>query len=167
MAVALHDRLVKPKHRSRLRRRALRSLVPWIARGSVSILRGKRVLEARPSRAWNKGTAVSMLLRRPWVLHRVPVYFGDDQTDFDAFSVIQGRGFATRVGGRRGVAGEDAWIPHPKNLHSFWTGWQQGDRVEKLASRDDFGVTCGTVSANAVFRKQTIMSVLSHSWSIM
>jgi trehalose-phosphatase len=119
VTVALHDRLVKVTHRSRLRRRALRSLAPWIARGSVSLLRGKRVLEARPSTAWNKGRAVSMLLRRPWALRRVPVYFGDDQTDFDAFSVIRGRGLAIRVGGRRGVAGEDAWIPHPRNLHSI------------------------------------------------
>lgn len=118
VTVALHDRLVKPKHRSRLRRRALRSLAPWIARGSVSLLRGKRVLEARSSRAGNKGTAVLMLLRRPWARRRVPVYFGDDQTDFDAFSVIRDRGLAIRIGGRRGVAGEDAWIPHPKKLHS-------------------------------------------------
>ena len=114
VTVALHDRLVKPKHRSRLRRRALRSLAPWIARGSVSLLRGKRVLEARTSGAWNKGTAVSTLLRRPWARHRVPVYFGDDHTDFDAFSVIRGRGLAIRVGGRRGVAGEDALDTSPQ-----------------------------------------------------
>ncbi|MBU6482388.1 MAG: hypothetical protein KGS09_17825 [Nitrospirae bacterium] len=69
--VALHDLLVKPKHRSRLRRRALRSFAPWIAHGFVSLLRGKRVLEARSSKAWNKGTAVSMLLQRPRTLHRV------------------------------------------------------------------------------------------------
>jgi trehalose-phosphatase len=118
MTVALHDRLVKPKQRSRLRRRVWRLLAPWIARGSVSLLRGNRVLEARSSRAGNKGTAVSMLLRRPWARHRVPVYFGDDHTDFDAFSVVHGRGLAIRIGGRRGAAGEDAWIPHPKKLHS-------------------------------------------------
>ena len=132
VTVALHDRLVKPKYRSRLRRRALRSLAPWIARGSVSLLRGKRVLEARSSRAGNKGTAVSMLLRRPWALRRVPVYFGDDQTDFDAFSVIRGRGLAIRIGGRRGVAGEAAWIPHPRNLHSI---------LEWLAARREGGET--------------------------
>lgn len=119
MTVALHDRLVHPKQRPRLRRRASRLLAPWIARGSVSLLRGRRVLEARSSRAGNKGTAVSMLLRRPWARHRVPVYFGDDHTDFDAFSVVHGRGLAIRIGGRRGAAGEDAWIPHPKTLHAL------------------------------------------------
>jgi hypothetical protein len=35
VTVALHDRLVKAKQRSRLRRRARRVLAPWIARGSV------------------------------------------------------------------------------------------------------------------------------------
>jgi trehalose 6-phosphate phosphatase len=130
VTVALHDRLVKPKHRSRLRRRALRLLAPWIAGGSVSLLRGKRVLEARSSKAWNKGSAVSMLLRQPWAHRRVPVYFGDDQTDFEAFSAIRGRGLAIRIGGRRGVACEDAWLPDPGSLHSIleWlaAGQQEG-----------------------------------------
>jgi trehalose 6-phosphate phosphatase len=132
VAVALHDRLVKPRYRIRLRRRALHSLAPWTARESVSLLRGKHVLEARSSKAWNKGTAVSMLLRRPWARHRVPVYFGDDRTDFDAFTVVHGRGLAIRIGGRRGVAGEDAWISHPRNLHST---------LDWLAARRQDGVT--------------------------
>jgi trehalose 6-phosphate phosphatase len=119
MTVALHDRLVSPKQRSQLRRRARRVLAPWIAQGSVSLLRGHRVLEARSSSAGNKGTAVSKLLRRPWARHRVPVYFGDDRTDFDAFSVVHGRGLAIRIGGRRGTAGEDARIAHPHILHSL------------------------------------------------
>jgi trehalose-phosphatase len=132
VTVALHDRLVKPRYRIRLRRCALRSLAPWIGRGSVSLLRGKRVLEARSSKTWNKGTAVSMLLRRPWARHRVPVYVGDDRTDFDAFTVVHGRGLAIRIGGRRGVAGEDAWISHPRNLHSI---------LDWLAARRQDGVT--------------------------
>lgn len=119
MTVALHDRLVSPKQLSLLRRRARRVLAPWIAQGSVSLLRGHRVLEARSSSAGNKGTAVSMLLRRPWARHRVPVYFGDDRTDFDAFSAVHGRGLAIRIGGRRGIAGEDARIPHPHTLRSL------------------------------------------------
>jgi trehalose-phosphatase len=132
VTVALHDRLVKPKQRSRLRRRAWRALAPWIARGSVSVLRGHRVLEARSSRAGNKGTAVSMLLRRPWARHRMPVYFGDDHTDFDAFSVVHDRELAVRIGGRRGAVGEDAWTPHPKKLHSV---------LDWLASRQQSGET--------------------------
>jgi len=134
VTVALHDRMVKPKQRSRLRRRAWRALAPWIARGSLSLLQGNRVLEARSSSAGNKGAAVSMLLRRPWARHRVPVDFGDDHTDFDAFSVVHDRGLAIRIGGRRGAVGEDAWIPHPKKLHSVldWLAARQQDGEDDL-----------------------------------
>ena len=64
VTIALHDRLVKAKQRSQLRRRARRVLAPWMARGSVSLLRGKRVLEARSSRAGGKGTANADLFWR-------------------------------------------------------------------------------------------------------
>jgi trehalose 6-phosphate phosphatase len=135
MTVALHDRLVSPKQRSRLRRCTRRVFAPWIAQGSVSLLRGHRVLEARSSIAGNKGTAVSMLLRRPWARHRVPVYFGDDRTDFDAFSAVHGRGLAIRIGGRRGAAGEDARIPQPHTLHSL---------LDWLAARPEGRKSCRT-----------------------
>ena len=71
-----------------------------------------------------------MLLWKPLALRRVPIYFGDDQTDFEAFSVIHGRGLVIRIGGRRGAAGEDAWMPHPKKLHSM---------LGRLAARQQTG----------------------------
>jgi len=77
------------------------------------------VLEARPAGAWNKGTAVAELLRRPWARRFVPVYFGDDRTDFDAFRVVRSHGLAVRVGGRRGLAGENAWVSDPSRLGSL------------------------------------------------
>ena len=117
--VALHDRLVRLADRARLRRRALRALAPWLARKKVALVSGKRVLEARPAGAWNKGTAVIRLLRRPWARRRVPVYFGDDRTDFDAFRVVRNRGFAVRVGGRRGIAGDNTWVSDLKRLESL------------------------------------------------
>ena len=113
MSVALHHRLVRPADRVRLRRQALRALAPWLADGSALLVRGKCVLEVRPAGSWNKGAAVAALLRRPWARNRVPVYFGDDQTDFDAFRVVRNQGFAVRVGGRRGIAGEHSWVSGP------------------------------------------------------
>lgn len=166
VTVALHDRLVKPEQRSRLRRRARRVLAPWIARGSVSLLRGHRVLEARSSGAGNKGTAVSMLLRKPWALGRVPVYFGDDQTDFEAFSVMHGRGLAIRVGGRRGAAGEDAWIPHPKKLYVILNWLAQEMRVGTRHCAMSLVGARDRVS-HSVYRLQPIVSGLSHSGSIL
>ena len=119
VTVALHDRLVRPADRPRLRRRALRALAPWLAREKVALVSGKRVLEARPVGAWNKGTAVARLLREPWAQRRIPVYFGDDRTDFDAFRAVRNQGLAVRVGGRRGVSGEDAWVSGPKAMESL------------------------------------------------
>ena len=116
VTVALHDRLVRPADRAGLRRRALRALSPWRAGGQVMLLRGKRVLEVRLAGSWDKGTAVARLLKEKWARGRAPVYFGDDQTDFDAFRVMRGRGLSVRIGGRRHVAGEDAWVSDPPKL---------------------------------------------------
>jgi trehalose-phosphatase len=118
-SVALHDRLVRPAQRSLLRRRALRALAFWFQRGEITLVRGKRVLEVRPSGSWNKGTAVAKVLREPWARRRVPVYIGDDRTDFDAFRLMKGRGLGVRVSGRRGVAGSDAWLPDPRAVESL------------------------------------------------
>ena len=119
LSAALHDRTVSRTSRGRLRRRALRALAPWIQRGAVTLVRGKRVLEVRPAGPWNKGAAVAGLLKKGWARRRLPVYFGDDRTDFDAFRVLQGSGVAVRVGGRRGVAGEDAWLRSPDAVSSL------------------------------------------------
>ncbi|MBI5776740.1 MAG: trehalose-phosphatase [Nitrospirae bacterium] len=116
--VALHDRLVSPGDRVRLHRRVRRALDPLLRDGRVSLVRGKRVVEVRPAGPWNKGTAVAKLLRERWAAGRVPVYFGDDRTDFDAFRVLRGRGLSVRVGGRRGAGGEDAWLPGPAAVAS-------------------------------------------------
>lgn len=119
LSAALHDRNVRPADRRRLRRRALRALEPWLAGQQATLIHGKRVLEVRPVASWNKGTAVARLLNEPWARHRRPVYFGDDRTDFDAFRVLRGRGLSVRVGGRRGVAGEDAWLSSPEAVVSL------------------------------------------------
>lgn len=62
-------------------------------------IRGKRVFELRPAIDWDKGRAVAWLLAtlgldNPDVL---PIYIGDDVTDEDAFSALQGRGIGILV----------------------------------------------------------------------
>jgi trehalose 6-phosphate phosphatase len=127
LGVALHDRLVRPSDRARLRRQALLALAPWVVSQKAVLLHGKRVLEVRPAGAWNKGTAVATLLQRPWAVGRVPVYFGDDRTDVDAFRVLRGRGITVGIGGRRGIAGAETWVSGPKAVESFlrWLGTRQ------------------------------------------
>jgi trehalose 6-phosphate phosphatase len=112
-SVALHDRNVHHGDRTILRRRVLRVLKPWLTNGGAALVRGKRVLEIRPGGSWNKGTAVAAVLTRPWARNRIPVYLGDDRTDRDAFRAVRGLGLAVRVGGRRGIWDEDAWLADP------------------------------------------------------
>lgn len=60
------------------------------------IKRGKQVSEAAP-RAADKGAAVKRLVER--MDASVPVYFGDDLTDEDAFQALGGRGVTVMVEG--------------------------------------------------------------------
>jgi len=127
LSVALHDRLVRPGDRVRLRRQALLALAPWVVSKKAVLLHGKRVLEVRPAGAWNKGTAVAALLQRPWAIGRVPVYFGDDRTDVDAFRVLRGCGITVGIGGRCRIAGAETSVSGPKAVESFlrWLGARQ------------------------------------------
>ena len=56
--------------------------------------RGKKVFQVQPRLDWNKGRAVSWLLRRLELDEQrfIPLYIGDDLTDEDAFRALSGRG---------------------------------------------------------------------------
>jgi len=112
-SVALHYRQVLPRMRAILRRRVLRTVSSWLTNKEAVLLRGTCVLEFKPVGMGDKGTAVSIVLTLPWGRRRVPAYFGDDCTDRHGFRAVRGRGLAVRVGGRRGLWGEDAWLPDP------------------------------------------------------
>jgi trehalose-phosphatase len=68
---------------------------------TLRVTPGKMVYEIQPKLDWNKGKAVLWLLEAldltaPEVL---PLYFGDDVTDEDAFAALAGRGIGIYVGG--------------------------------------------------------------------
>jgi trehalose 6-phosphate phosphatase len=72
-----------------------------IAHGDLRASGGKKVFELRPAVHWDKGRALDFLLEtlgldRPDVL---PLYIGDDETDEDAFRVVQDRGLGVVVRG--------------------------------------------------------------------
>jgi trehalose 6-phosphate phosphatase len=76
---------------------------------TLRVTPGKMVYEIQPKLDWNKGHAVLWLLEAlgltaPDVL---PLYFGDDVTDEDAFEALAGRGIGIYVGGAPGEAAED------------------------------------------------------------
>jgi trehalose 6-phosphate phosphatase len=51
------------------------------------LLHGKAIIEVKAANI-DKGEALRALLHRPPFAHRRPIYFGDDTTDLDAFSVL-------------------------------------------------------------------------------
>jgi trehalose-phosphatase len=86
MTVSVHYRNVATSRVPgilRIAREAVRN------RKDLQITYGKRVIEFRPRVAWNKGSAIAWLMKR--LGPGLPLYFGDDLTDEDAFSVLRGR----------------------------------------------------------------------------
>jgi trehalose 6-phosphate phosphatase len=98
----VHYRRVDPDGWSPLRELVRKQVEP--ERRVLKISEGKRTLEIKPNLAWNKGKGIQELLR--WLdLEERPLlmYLGDDQTDEDAFKVINGvdrNAVTIHVGGR-------------------------------------------------------------------
>jgi trehalose 6-phosphate phosphatase len=60
---------------------------------------GKEVLEVRPPLDWGKGRAVMKVLKSSQHSpHSLQIYIGDDETDEDAFHVLQSSGMTLHVG---------------------------------------------------------------------
>ncbi|MGB6552886.1 MAG: trehalose-phosphatase [Candidatus Binataceae bacterium] len=99
VAIALHYRNAKPAAASVVRA-GLRELIEARC-PSVAILRGKMVDEAIPRGIGGKGAAVRTIQKLIGEHALIPVYFGDDTTDEDAFRELRDDGVTIRVGGAR------------------------------------------------------------------
>lgn len=103
LTLSLHYRLVEKKNVPTVKRRFITICEPYRRRGEIRIGLGKKVFEVRPPIKWNKGHAVSWLLRKYRLAEEkpvIPVYVGDDRTDEDAFAVIKNKGLTVLVGKR-------------------------------------------------------------------
>lgn len=96
-SVAVHYRQVAEGERA-----AVKAVVDAILaeHDTLRVTPGKMVWEIQPKLDWNKGRAVLWLIEaleldRPGI---VPMYFGDDVTDEDAFDALSGRGIGVFVG---------------------------------------------------------------------
>jgi trehalose-phosphatase len=99
VAIALHYRMADPAL-ARERCAALRSFVD-AKTPALRILRGKMIDELLPRGIGGKGSAIRALLREAADPKSVPVYFGDDTTDEDAFQQIRDDGIGVLVGPER------------------------------------------------------------------
>lgn len=103
--ISIHYRTVPEKQQARFERIFGKIVKPYLQTKVIDIRRGKKVYEVRPPVEWDKGQAVQWLLREHRVaLHNktaVALYVGDDETDEDAFEVLQNTGVTVRVGFKR------------------------------------------------------------------
>lgn len=105
-SLSIHYRKVK----STLLQKQVIALVRRVTRGQLrknrlQITSGKKVVEVRPHRFWNKGKAAL------WILHNLakgyrPIYIGDDVTDEDAFHALRSRGITIKIGKTQNTAAQ-------------------------------------------------------------
>lgn len=88
--LALHYRLVSAPLCKRLAREILATLKGIDDGRDLQMLRGKKVLEVRPSIQWTKGELALRILRRYKRPLSAVIYMGDDTTDEDAFRALAG-----------------------------------------------------------------------------
>jgi alpha,alpha-trehalase len=96
-AIAVHYRNVEERDVKKLRDYVKET----VKRHDQLILgKGKKVLEIKPAIDWNKGKAVHWLLDHLNLdaENYIPIYFGDDVTDEDAFRELADDGIGIIVG---------------------------------------------------------------------
>lgn len=126
--LSLHYRGVRPSLRAGLKRRA-----SGLCRGlPVAVREGKMVLEIRPKRSPDKGSALmrlAALLAPGWNRRGACLYLGDDATDEDAFRRLKrfgNRAMGVKVG--RGPTRARARLSGPVAVRGF---------LKWLAQRED------------------------------
>ena len=106
-SLAVHYRRVDPGRAASIETIVRSAVAALDVGGLLDIAPGKMVLEMRQSIDWNKGTAVSWLLRAEELRRDgavFPIYVGDDVTDEDGFRAVAGRGVGVLVGEPRETA---------------------------------------------------------------
>jgi len=98
VGLAVHYRLVKNSEVPELMRRVRQIFQQFREKGKIRIGEGKKVIEAKPPITWDKGRAASLLLASFRKEEPLSIYLGDDQTDEDAFSVLDGKAITIFVG---------------------------------------------------------------------
>lgn len=104
VTMSVHYRSLDPSLEGNFVRLVHQVTRPLVETKQIRVTSGKKVLEVRPPVDWDKGKAVGWILKRQQhecgVQNVFPVYFGDDETDEDAFIAFQGSGVSVCVGSK-------------------------------------------------------------------
>jgi len=88
-----------------------------------TLLDGHAVIEVKPA-VHTKDSAVTAFMQEPPFIGRVPIFIGDDQTDYGGFAAVRRfDGLAIAVGPR---VKSEWWLPGPRAVHHW---------LEQLAER--------------------------------
>ena len=104
LTLSVHFRLLSEARKSLFLKKLNRILGPYDREGLIKITGGKGLVEVRPTADWDKGSALEWLMKRSPFKGSIPISMGDDETDEDAFCVVEGRGLSIFVGRRKSVA---------------------------------------------------------------
>ncbi|MBK8576011.1 MAG: trehalose-phosphatase [Elusimicrobia bacterium] len=117
LTMSVHFRRLPPSFRRRFNR-SLAAFRLGTAALPIRWRRGKKVWEALPRVDWNKGRALTELLRRTGPA--VPVAVGDDVTDEDMFKAVGRKGVSIRIG-KSGSSRAMDYLPRQKDVPRFLT----------------------------------------------
>ena len=84
-----------------------------------NLVRGKMVFEIRPRVDFHKGKAVRDLIKIVPTGGLLPFYFGDDQTDEDAFRLLRGKGITVFVGAPETSTEAEYFLKTPAEVTEF------------------------------------------------
>lgn len=91
-----HYRMMEKRNVGRTTKKLIALLSQDSVHEHITVMRGKKVIEAIPRIDWSKGNAVQVImdcLRRKFM----PIYVGDDTTDEFAFRVLNDVGLTVRI----------------------------------------------------------------------
>jgi trehalose 6-phosphate phosphatase len=129
--LSIHYRLASREQVKIMRAVIKRVLYPFIAQKKLKLSAGKKVIDVKPPVEWSKGHAVSWILETAKKLFQnkkiMPVYFGDDITDEDAFRRIGRNGMTIRVGRSKKTSAQYRL----KNTREVYSFLNQLDKQEK------------------------------------
>ena len=93
----LHYRMAHKEDKALIQRAFHRITAENSDAQTVTVMRGKKVLELAPNVSWDKGIAALFILQE---LKRnyLPIYVGDDLTDETAFKILNEDGITIRIG---------------------------------------------------------------------
>jgi trehalose 6-phosphate phosphatase len=118
--LALHF-LKAPELESRVRAEVALLAAPLVP--TFTVLDGHAVIEVKPA-AYTKDSAVTAFMHEEPFRGRVPIFIGDDQTDYAGFAAVRRfDGLAIAVGPR---VKSEWWLPGPRAVHRW---------LEQLAER--------------------------------